>query len=393
MFPTFFYKLKAVGVPVTLREYLCVLEGLERDICERNTEQFYYFARAVLVKDERYLDRFDRVFSETFSGIMGQTTLGEGRIDLPTEWLMRLAEKHLTAEEKAMVEALGGFDRLMATLKKRLAEQEKRHQGGSKWIGTAGTSPFGAYGYNPEGVRIGQEESRNRKAVKVWDARSFKSLDTDAALSNRNFKVALRRLRRFARVGAHFELSMEDTIRRTADNGGYVDIQWQREKHNAIKVIALYDMGGSMDDHVTIIKQLFNALQTEFKHLVSLHFHNCVYETVWQDIRARAKTALPVYDLLRTYSRDYKLVIVGDATMSPYEILYPGGSVEHWNEEPGRVWLQRLLDHFERAVWINPQPVRAWNYHQSLKLLRDQMDGRMFPLTVRGLDDAMRALS
>lgn len=392
MFPTFFYRLKAAGIPVSLREYLSVLEGLDRDVCGRDTERFYYFARTALVKDERYLDRFDRIFSQTFSGVVSDAQ-GGGPIDLPTEWLMKLAEKHLSEEEKAMIEALGGFDKLMETLKQRLAEQEKRHQGGSKWIGTAGTSPFGAYGYNPEGVRIGQDESRHRRAVKVWDERAFKSLDTDEALSNRNMKLALRRLRRFARTGSNFELSMEDTIRKTADNGGYVDIQWQREKHNSVKVIALYDVGGSMDDHVKTSKHLFDALQTEFKHLISFYFHNCVYETVWQDMGARARTAVSVFDLLRTYSKEYKLVIVGDATMSPYEILYPGGSVEHWNEESGQVWMQRLLDHFDNAVWLNPQPERSWGYHQSLRLLQQQMEGRMFPLTMSGLDDAMRSLT
>lgn len=391
MFPTLFFKLKAAGIPVSLREYLSVLEGLDRDVCDRSAENFYYFARAALVKDERYLDRFDRVFGEVFRGVLSQG--GPESVDLPTEWLMKLAEKHLTDEEKSMVEALGGFETLMETLKKRLEEQEKRHQGGSKWIGTAGTSPFGAYGYNPEGVRIGQEESRHRRAVKVWDKREFRNLDTDEPLSNRNLKVALRRLRRFARTGSAFELDMDGTIRRTADNGGYVDIQWRREKHNAVKVLALYDVGGSMDDHILDSKKLFDAMETEFKHLISLYFHNCVYEYLFEDMRHRHRSRVSTWDVLRTYGRDYKLILVGDATMSPYEVLYPGGSVEHWNEEAGRVWMQRLVDHFDKVIWLNPQPERVWGYHQSIALLREQLDGRMFPMTVQGLDDAMRELS
>lgn len=391
MFPTLFFKLKSAGVPVSLREYLSIMEGLEKDVCGRNPEQFYYFARAALIKDERYLDRFDRVFSEVFKGVLSDG--GQESVDLPTEWLMKLAEKHLSDEEKAMVEALGGFDKLMETLKKRLEEQKKRHQGGSKWIGTGGTSPFGAYGYNPEGIRIGQEESRHRRAVKVWDKREFKNLDTDEPLSNRNMKVALRRLRRFARTGAQFELDMDSTIRKTADNGGYVNIQWQREKHNAVKIIALYDVGGSMDDHILSSKKLFDAMETEFKHLVSLYFHNCVYENLFTDMRYRHRSRVSTWDMLRTYSKDYRVVFVGDATMSPYEIVYPGGSVEHWNEEAGKVWMQRVLDHFDKAVWLNPQPRERWGYHQSIKLIQDQMEDRMFPMTVQGLDDAMRELS
>ncbi|MDF1749034.1 MAG: VWA domain-containing protein [Alphaproteobacteria bacterium] len=390
MFPTLFYKLKSAGVPVSLREYLSVLEGLSQDICGRDTEQFYYFARTALVKDERYLDRFDRVFSEVFQGVFSEG--GPEATALPTEWLMKLAEKHLSEEEKAMVEALGGFDKLMETLKQRLEEQKKRHQGGSKWIGTAGTSPFGAYGYNPEGVRIGQEESRNRRAVKVWDTREFKNLDTNEPLSNRNMKVALRRLRRFARTGSAMELDLNGTIRRTADNGGYIDIQWQREKRNAVKIIALYDVGGSMDDHILDSKKLFDAMGTEFKHLVSLYFHNYTYEYLFSDMRNRHRSRISTWDFLRTYAKDYKVIFVGDATMSPYEIVYPGGSVEHWNEEPGQLWMQRILDHFDRSVWINPQPQSRWGYHQSIKLVQQQMDNRMFPMTVQGLDDAMRAL-
>ncbi|MEQ8441961.1 MAG: VWA domain-containing protein [Alphaproteobacteria bacterium] len=391
MFPSFFFRLKASGVPVSLREYLSLIEALSADVCDKDAESFYYLARAVLVKDERYLDRFDRVFSEIFKGVLSDS--GTEPVHLPTEWLMKLAEKHLTDEEKALIESLGGFEKLMETLKKRLEEQKDRHQGGSKWIGTAGTSPFGAYGYNPEGVRIGQDESRHRRAVKVWDKREFRNLDTDEALTNRTMKVALRRLRRFARTGADFELDMDGTIRSTADNGGYVDIQWQREKRNAVKIVALYDVGGSMDDFIMDSKKLFDAMETEFKHLASYYFHNCVYETLYTDMRNRYKSRVSTFDVLRTYSKDYRLVIVGDATMSPYEIAYPGGSVEHWNDESGRVWMQRLLDHFDRAVWLNPQPVSRWGYHQSIAMLQEQMEGRMFPLTVQGLDDAMRELS
>ncbi len=391
MFPSLFYKLKSAGVPVTLREYLTLLEALARDVPDQSVEQFYYVSRAALVKDERHLDRFDRVFGEVFKGVVPDD--GVEATALPTEWLMKLAEKHLSEEEKAMVEALGGFEKLMETLKQRLEEQEKRHQGGSKWIGTAGTSPFGAYGYNPEGVRIGQEESRHRRAVKVWDERHFQNLDSDEPLSNRNMKIALRRLRRFARTGAAFELDLPDTIRSTAKNGGSVDIRWQRERHNAVKLLALYDVGGSMDDHIMESRKLFDALGGEFKHAIHLYFHNYVYEHLFEDMRSRWRSAISTWDVLRTYGRDYKLIIVGDATMSPYEIAYPGGSVEHWNEEPGRVWMQRLLDHFEKAVWLNPQPPTLWPYHQSIAMAREQMEGRMYPLTLRGLDEAMRELS
>jgi len=391
MFPTLFFRLKSAGLPVTLREYLTLLEGVEKNVPEYDLDRFYYLARASLVKDERYLDRFDAVFGQVFDGVASDP--GVEATALPTEWLMKLAEKTLSEEEKAMVEALGGFETLMETLKQRLAEQEKRHQGGSKWIGTAGTSPFGAYGYNPEGVRIGQEESRHRRAVKVWDERAFKNLDSDEPLSNRNMKVALRRLRRFARTGAQFELDLPDTIRSTAKNGGYVDIRWRRERHNAVKILALYDVGGSMDDHILESRKLFDAVGAEFKHAVHLYFHNYVYEHLFEDMRNRWRSAIPTWDVIRTYPRDYKLVIVGDATMSPYEIAYPGGSVEHWNEEPGRVWMQRLLDHFDKAVWLNPQPVERWRYHQSVHMAIEQMEGRMHPLTLSGLDAAMRDLS
>lgn len=391
MFPTLFFRLKSAGVPVTLREYLTLLEGMEKGVPDYDLDRFYYLARAALVKDERYLDRFDAVFGQVFKGVASEP--GVEATALPTDWLMKLAEKTLSDEEKAMVEALGGFEKLMETLKQRLAEQEKRHQGGSKWIGTAGTSPFGAYGYNPEGVRIGQEESRHRRAVKVWDKREFRNLDSDEPLGNRNMKVALRRLRRFARTGANFELDLPDTIRSTAKNGGYVDIRWRRERHNAVKILALYDVGGSMDDHILTSRKLFDAVGTEFKHAIHLYFHNYVYEHLFEDMRNRWRTAIPTWDVIRTYPRDYKLIIVGDATMSPYEIAYPGGSVEHWNEEPGRVWMQRLLDHFDKAVWLNPQPVERWRYHQSIHMAAEQMEGRMHPLTLAGLDAAMRDLS
>jgi hypothetical protein len=347
------------------------------------------------VKDERHLDRFDRVFGEVFKGL--EPPEGEAGADparaLPEEWLRKLAEKLLTEEEKAQIEALGGFEALMETLRQRLAEQKGRHQGGSKWVGTAGTSPFGAHGYNPEGVRIGQEESRHRRAVKVWDKREFRDLDDDVEIGTRNIKLALRRLRRFARQGAATELDLPDTIRATASNAGTLDLKLVPERRNTVKVLLFLDIGGSMDDHVRISAELFSAARAEFKHLEHFYFHNCPYERLWKDNRRRREGAVSTWDVLRTYGPDYKAIFVGDAAMSPYEIVQAGGSVEHWNEEPGQAWMQRLLGHFRRTAWLNPMPEAAWGRYHSCGMLRQIMEGRMFPLTLGGIEAMTRELS
>ncbi|HEY0832574.1 MAG TPA: VWA domain-containing protein [Azospirillum sp.] len=395
MFTTFFFELRKAGVPVSLKEYLTLMEAMKRGLAEYRVEDFYYLSRSCLVKDERNLDRFDRVFGTVFKGIGEASAAGEEIpvADLPEEWLRKLAERFLTDEEKAQVQALGGWEKLMETLAQRLAEQKERHQGGSKWIGTAGTSPFGAYGYNPEGVRIGQHESRHRRAVKVWDKREFKNLDDSVELGTRNIKVALRRLRKFARQGAASELDLPGTIRATASNAGWLDLKLVPERHNTVKVLLFLDIGGSMDDHVRLCEELFSAVRTEFKHLEHFYFHNCVYESVWKDNRRRNDERRSTWDVLHTYPADYKLIFVGDAAMSPYEIAYAGGSVEHWNEEAGQVWLQRMLSVYSRAVWLNPTPQQYWSYTESTRMLQRLMDGRMFPLTIEGLDAAMRELS
>jgi uncharacterized protein with von Willebrand factor type A (vWA) domain len=336
------------------------------------------------VKDERHLDRFDRVFGECFKGL--EAPEGDPQRELPEEWLRKMAEKLLTEEEMKQIEALGGFEKLMETLKQRLAEQKGRHQGGSKWIGTAGTSPFGAYGYNPEGVRIGQDESRHRRAVKVWDKREFRDLDDTIELGTRNLKLALRRLRRFARQGAATELDLPDTIRATANNAGSLDLKMVPERHNTVKVLLFLDIGGSMDDHVRTSAELFSAARSEFKHLEYFYFHNCPYEAVWKNNWRRRDAQISTFEVMRTYGPDYKLIFVGDAAMSPYEITMPGGSVEHWNEEAGSVWMQRLTGHYRRSAWLNPSPARSWGHTQSTTLLRQLMEGRMFPLSLEGLD-------
>ncbi|MEM8597535.1 MAG: VWA domain-containing protein [Pseudomonadota bacterium] len=389
-----FFGLRAAGVPVSLREHLTLLEAMQAGLAQFDVEDFYHLARTALVKDERHLDRYDRVFAQVFKGLETVSGTGDGTEAraLPEEWLRRLAEKHLTEEEKALVESLGGFDKLMEALKERLQNQEKRHQGGSKNIGTAGTSPFGAYGYNPEGVRIGQHESRHRRAVKVWDKREFRNLDGDAELGTRSIKIALRRLRRWAREGAADELDLDGTIRATAQNG-WLDVKLRPERHNAVKVLMLFDVGGSMDDHVQVVEELFTAARSEFKHLEFVYFHNCLYEAVWRDNRRRWDEQMPTMDLLNTYGPDWKLVFVGDASMSPYEIAVPGGASEHWNAEAGAVWLGRALARFPSAAWINPVPERLWGYTQSIAMIREIMEGRMFPMTLSGLEDATRSLS
>ncbi|GAA0574991.1 VWA domain-containing protein [Caenispirillum bisanense] len=393
MFVKLFYALREAGVPVSLTEYLTLLEAVEKGCAHFSVEDFYYLSRAALVKDERHLDRFDRVFGTVFKGLEQATDPDALLAQIPDEWLRKLAEKFLTDEEKQKIQSLGGWDKLMETLKQRLAEQKGRHQGGNKWIGTAGTSPFGAYGYNPEGIRIGQHESRHRRAVKVWDKREFRNLDDTIELGTRNIKVALRRLRRFAREGAATELDLDGTIRSTAHHGGMLDIQMVPERHNTVKVLLFLDIGGSMDDHVRTCAELFSAVRTEFKHLEYYYFHNCVYEYVWRDNSRRHADRIPTWDVLHTYGSDYKLIFVGDAAMSPYEIVYPGGSVEHWNEEAGEVWLRRMLATWPHAVWLNPTEQRYWQFTQSTQMVRQLMEGRMFPLTLEGLDGAMQALN
>jgi uncharacterized protein with von Willebrand factor type A (vWA) domain len=395
MFLGFFLALRAAGVKASLREFLTLQEAMAQGLAGFDPEHFYYLARAALVKDERFLDKFDAVFAEHFKGVLAPKPEAPGEVEakeIPREWLEKLAEKLLTEEEKAQIEALGGFEKLMETLRQRLAEQKERHQGGNKWIGTAGTSPFGAYGYNPEGVRIGQDGSRNKSAVKVWDKREFRNLAGDADLGTRNMKVALRRLRRFAREGAAKELDLTGTIRSTARNAGYLDLQMVPERHNAVKLLLLLDIGGSMDEHVHLCEQLFTAAGSEFKHLKHLYFHNCPYETLWNDARMRHADAMPTDDVLHTYDHTWKLIFVGDAAMSPYELLQPGGAISSWNAESGQSWLRRIVTAYPKAVWINPVAEQYWTYTQTTRIIRDIMEDRMYGLTLEGLDGAMRRL-
>ena len=390
MLADFFLKLRGAAIPVSITEYLALLAALDRDMCRFSVEDFYYLSRAALVKDERHFDRFDVVFGAHFKGMKALFDAVAGEI--PLEWLRKLTERNLSEEEKALVESLGGWDKLMETLRRRLEEQRKRHQGGGKWIGTAGTSPFGAYGYNPEGVRINQDGSRNRRAVKVWDRREYRDFDDAIELGTRSIKAALRRLRRFAREGAAEELDLDGTIRSTARNAGLLDMCMVPERRNAVKVLLFLDVGGSMDDHIRRCEELFSAARSEFRHLEHFYFHNCLYESVWRDNRRRHTRRIPTVEVLRTYGRDHKVVFVGDATMSPYEIVYPGGSVEHWNEEPGSVWMGRVLAQYAHAIWLNPEPVRRWETTPSIDMLRKLMDGRMYPLTVEGIDRGVREL-
>ncbi|MEP3298865.1 MAG: VWA domain-containing protein [Pseudoruegeria sp.] len=393
MFLPFFETLRASGIPVSLREYLSFLEGVKAGLVTYDIDGFYYLARAAMVKDERHLDKFDRAFSQAFSGIE-QLDLGDvlNAVDIPGDWLEKLAEKHLSAEEKAEIEALGGFDKLMETLKERLKEQEGRHQGGNKWIGTAGTSPFGAYGYNPEGVRIGQKESRHQRATKVWDKREFKNLDSDVELGTRNIKVALKRLRRWAREGAADELDLDGTIRATAEHG-YLDVQTRPERRNAVKVLLFLDIGGSMDPHIKVVEELFSAAKSEFKHFEHFYFHNCLYEGVWKDNARRWDRQTQTWDVLRTFGPDYKCIFVGDASMSPYEIAYPGGANEHWNAEAGQVWLQRAREQWSSNLWINPLPEDHWQYTHSVQMIREVFDDQMVPMTLKGLETGMKSLT
>jgi uncharacterized protein with von Willebrand factor type A (vWA) domain len=386
----FFGKLREYQLPVSLRELLDLLNALQQGVIFANMDDFYYLSKMIMVKDESQFDKFDRAFADYFAGVQSLDLFGK---DIPEDWLNNALERHFSEEEKARIQALGGLDKLLETLKERLAEQEKRHQGGNKWVGTGGTSPFGANGFNPQGIRIGQDGNRNFSAAKVWEKREFKNLAGDVELGTRNIKIALRKLRLFARTGATEELDITTTIGATAKNAGMLDIHMVKERHNAVKVLMFFDVGGSMDAHISACEELFSAVQSEFKHLEYFYFHNCVYEGVWKDNKRRSRETLSVWDVIHKYGRDYKLIFVGDATMGPYEITYPGGSVEHWNEETGAIWMQRLLNHFQHAIWLNPQAENYWSYTHSIIIMRELMGERMFPLTLNGLSDGIKRLS
>ncbi len=389
MFVQFFHDLRQAGVPVSLREYLSLMEAMQADLADKRVEDFYYLSRTALVKDERNLDKFDRVFASAFKGVEFMAEAASAAI--PEEWLRALTERVFTDEEKAQIEALGGWEKIMEELRKRLEEQKGRHEGGSKWIGTGGTSPYGAYGYNPAGVRIGQASNRNFRAVKVWDKREFKDLDASVELGTRNIKVALRRLRQFAREGAAEELDLDKTIRSTAHHG-YLDLEFRPERRNTVKVLLFFDVGGSMDWHIKISEELFSAARTEFKHMEYFYFHNCLYESVWRNNARRHAERMPTWDVLHTYPADYKVIFIGDASMSPYEVAMPGGSVEHWNEEPGGAWVERVTQIYKSAVWLNPVAEHLWGYTPSIQLIGQLMNGRMYPLTLEGIDAAMKEL-
>ncbi len=391
----FFYTLRSAKLPVSVMEYLTLLEAVKEGVVGPisddgyKIDDFYYLSRTALVKDEKHFDKFDRAFAAYFKGV---EMVADFTKEIPLEWLRKNLELELSAEEKAKIEAMG-WDELMETLKKRFEEQKERHEGGNKWIGTGGTSPFGANGYNPQGIRIGQAGGRNKSAIKVWDQRAYKDYDDSQELGTRNIKIALRRLRKFARLGAEDELDLDDTIRKTAANAGYLDIKMRPERHNNVKVLLLMDVGGTMDDHIKRVEELFSATKQEFKHLEFYYFHNCVYDFMWKNNRRRYAEKFPTMDILRKYNKDYKLIFVGDATMSPYEILQPGGSVEYNNEEAGSLWLQRLTEAFPKFAWINPEPQGVWEYRQSIGIIRQMMNERMFPLTLQGLEGAMRLLT
>ena len=388
MFFNFLDELRSAGIPASLKEHLALLEALDADVIEQSPEEFYYLSRAILVKDEAQLDRFDQVFNKVFKGILSE--YGTNSAEIPEDWLKAVAEKFLTPEEMEKIKSLGTWDEIMETLKKRLEEQQKRHEGGNKWIGTGGTSPFGNNGYNPEGVRIGGE-SKHKRALKVWEKREFQNLDNTKELGTRNIKIAMRRLRKFAREGAQDELDIDGTINGTARQG-WLDIQMRAERRNAIKVLLFLDVGGSMDPFVKLCEELFSAATAEFKNLEFYYFHNCVYEGVWKDNRRRFAERTPLWEVLHKFPHDYKLIFVGDAAMSPYEISHPGGSVEHFNEEAGAVWLQRMVNTYPATVWLNPTPEAHWNYSQSTTIIKELVKDRMYPLTLEGLDDAMREL-
>ena len=392
MFLNFFIELRNVKVPVSLREYLSLLDCLDKNVISFKVENFYYLSRASLIKNEKHIDRFDLVFSKVFKGIE-DISLEDllNKVDIPKEWVKKLSEKLFTPEEMEEIKSLGGFDKLMETLKKRLSEQEKRHQGGNKWIGTAGTSPFGAYGYNPEGVRIGQDKSRHKKAIKVWDKREFKDLDDKSELGSRAMKIALKRLRQWARTGLQEEIDIDSTIKSTAKNG-YLDIKTQKEKNNSIKVLLFLDVGGSMDPYVKKVEELFSASRSVFKNLEYFYFHNCLYEGVWKNNRRRWNEQIPTFEVLNTYGKEYKCIFVGDASMSPYEILFPGGANEHFNKIAGKDWLFKAISQWESHMWINPVPKKYWDYTQTIKMVSDIFSGKMVPLTLSGLDKGMKQL-
>jgi len=392
MFLNFFIELRNIKVPVSLREYLSLLDCLDKNVISFKVENFYYLSRASLIKNEKHIDRFDLVFSKVFKGIE-DISLEDllNKVDIPKEWVKKLSEKFLTPEEMEEIKSLGGFDKLMETLKKRLSEQEKRHQGGNKWIGTAGTSPFGAYGYNPEGVRIGQDKSRHKKAIKVWDKREFKDLDDKSELGSRAMKIALKRLRQWARTGLQEEIDIDSTIKSTAKNG-YLDIKTQKEKNNSIKVLLFLDVGGSMDPYVKKVEELFSASRSVFKNLEYFYFHNCLYEGVWKNNRRRWNEQIPTFEVLNTYGKEYKCIFVGDASMSPYEILFPGGANEHFNKIAGKDWLFKAISQWESHMWINPVPKKYWDYTQTIKMVSDIFSGKMVPLTLSGLDKGMKQL-
>jgi len=387
----FFQEVRAAKVPASLKEFLDLMHALEQKIVFADIDEFYYLSRLCLVKDEKHFDKFDRAYGAYFEGIETLDDLFQEMI--PEDWLKAEFEKNLTDEEKAQIEAMGGLEALMEAFKERLEEQKKKHQGGNKMIGTGGTSPFGANGYNPEGFRIGQKSGRHGRAVKVWEKRGYKDLDGDVTLGIRNIKMALRRLRKFARQGAAEELDLDDTIRSTARNAGFLDIKMVPERHNSIKVLLFFDVGGSMDPHIKVCEELFSAARLEFKHMEYFYFHNFIYESVWKDNIRRTHESTSLYDLLHKYSPDYKVIFVGDASMAPYEITHPGGSIEHWNEEAGAVWMQRLTDHFEKVIWINPLPEHYWGEGGSLGITKQLLDHKMYPMTVEGLEAGMKYLS
>lgn len=389
----FFFRVKQAKIPATIREYLMLLEAMDKRLVTYGIDDFYYLSRACLVKDEKYFDRFDRVFGEFFKGIDEVSKGLFPDAEIPEEWLRRQAELLLSDEDKARIEALGGWEKLMEELKKRLEEQKERHQGGNKWIGTGGTSPFGTDGYNPEGVAIGQRRRRRGRALKVWEQREYKNYDDSLQLGIRNVQIALRRLREFARMGEADELDLDETINRTANNAGLLDIVMRPERRNRVKVLMFLDVGGSMDDHIRVCEELFSASRLEFKNLEFFYFHNCIYEALWKDNHRRQTEKTPTFEVINTFPSDYKVIFVGDAFMSPYEITYKGGSVEHWNEEPGALWMQRFVNFYEKVVWINPTPQETWEYSTSVGMTRGLVNDQMYPLTIRGLEEGMNYLS